>query len=116
MKKVLSTLALCVMLLSAAAQNNADPVIFEIGGKQIHKSQFMKDFLKSIGKDPAAEPTACTYEKRKALEDYVDLYVNFRTKLADAYSMGFDTTKSLREELAMYRKELAAPYLIDSAT
>ena len=46
MKKVLSTLALCVMLLSAAAQNNADPVIFEIGGKQIHKSQFMKDFLK----------------------------------------------------------------------
>ena len=95
MKKVLSTLALCVMLLSAAAQNNADPVIFEIGGKQIHKSQFMKDFLKSIGKDPAAEPTACTYEKRKALEDYVQLYVNFQTKLADAYAMGLDTSKYL---------------------
>ncbi len=116
MKKVLSTLALCVMLLSAAAQNNADPVIFEIGGKQIHKSQFMKDFLKSIGKDPAAEPTACTYEKRKALEDYVQLYVNFQTKLADAYAMGLDTSRYLLDELGVYRRDLAAPYLIDSAT
>ena len=116
MKKVLATLLFAMLMMGVSAQTANDPVVFEIGGKPILKSQFMKEFLQSIGKDPAAAPTACTYEKRKALEDYVDLYVNFRTKLADAYSMGFDTTKSLREELAMYRKELAAPYLIDSAT
>ncbi len=116
MKKVLATLLFAMLMMGVSAQTANDPVVFEIGGKPILKSQFMKEFLQSIGKDPAAAPTACTYEKRKALEDYVDLYVNFRTKLADAYSMGFDTTKSLRDELAMYRKELAAPYLIDSAT
>ena len=44
------------------------------------------------------------------------MYVNFQTKLADAYALGLDTMESLRKELAGYRKELAAPYLIDSAT
>ena len=116
MKKLLSVLVLSMLLFNVAAQTSTDPVIFEIGGKQIYKSQFMKEFLRSIGKDPAAAPTACTYEKRKALEEYVQLYVNFQAKLADAYSMGLDTSKYLLNELAVYRKDLAAPYLIDSAT
>lgn len=116
MKKFFATLLFSALIMGAMAQSANDPVVFEIGGKQILKSQFMKEFLQSIGKDPAAAPTACTYEKRKALEDYVQLYVNYQAKLVDAYAMGLDTTKSLTTELASYRKELAAPYLIDSAT
>lgn len=116
MRKVFITLLFTVSVLGAVAQNANDPVIFQIGGKNYYKSQFMKEFLKSVGKDPQAAPTACTYEKRKALEDYVQLYVNFQTKLADAYAMGYDTSKALNDELASYRRELAAPYLIDSAT
>ena len=109
-------LLLSVSLLSVAAQTKTDPVVFEIGGKKIYKSQFMRDFLKSIGKDSVSAPTACTYEKRKALEDYVELYVNFQAKLADAYAMGIDTLQALKDELSVYRNELAAPYLIDSAS
>ena len=116
MKKFFSTLLLTAFLAGATAQNANDPVVMQIDGKNIYKSEFMKDFLHAMGKDPKAEPTACTYEKRKALEDYVQLYVNYRTKLADAYAMGIDTMESLNQELATYRKELAAPYLIDSAT
>ena len=116
MKKIFTTLLLTATLMGAMAQKANDPVVFEINGKNVYKSEFMKDFLHSIGKDPSAEPTACTYEKRKALEDYVQLYVNFKTKLTDAYAMGFDTLAALNQELAGYRKELAAPYLIDSAT
>lgn len=116
MKRLISILVLSATMLCASAQTQNDPVIFEIGGKPIYKSQFMKEFLQSIGKDPSAAPTACTYEKRKALEDYVQLYVNFQTKLADAYAMGLDTMRTLNDELKMYRKDLAAPYLIDSAT
>ena len=76
----------------------------------------MREFLRSVGKDPKAAPTACTYEKRQALEDYVTLFVNYRTKLEDAYANGFDTIPSMLRELDGYRKELAAPYLIDSVT
>lgn len=116
MKKFFTTLLFTATLFGAMAQKANDPVIFEINGKNIYKSEFMKEFLQAVGKDPSAAPTACTYEKRKALEDYVQLYVNYRTKLADAYALGYDTVTSLKQELDTYRKELAAPYLIDSAT
>ncbi|MBR1517816.1 MAG: peptidylprolyl isomerase [Bacteroidales bacterium] len=114
MKKILFIVIAALFSLSVMAQN--DPVMFEINGQTIRKSEFMRDFLRSIGQDPKASPTACTYEKRKALEDYVQLFVNYRVKLADAYAMGLDTAAELRKELASYRGELAAPYLIDSAT
>ena len=51
-------LLLSVSLLSVAAQTKTDPVVFEIGGKKIYKSQFMRDFLKSIGKDWVSARTA----------------------------------------------------------
>lgn len=117
MKKVLTVVLVLVAALSTAmAQNATDPVVFEIDGKPVYKSEFMKNFLHSIGKDPAAAPTACTYEKRQALEEYVRLYVNFRAKLADAYALGYDTMASLCKELKTYRDELSGGYLIDSAT
>lgn len=116
MKKIFVCLFLLGLALSLNAQKNDDPVIFEINGKKIQKSEFMRDFLKSIGKDPKAAPTACTFEKRQALDEYVQLFVNYHTKLEDAYANGFDTMSSMLNELEGYRKELAAPYLIDSAT
>lgn len=109
-------LALILVPVCVVAQQSSDPVIFEINGQPIVKSEFMKEFLRSIGQSPEAAPTACTYEKRQKLEEYVNLFVNFRTKLTDAYAHGYDTSAQIIKELATYRKELAAPYLIDSAT
>ena len=119
MKRTIATtlLILCAWLpLTLRAQETADPAVFEVAGKPVLKSELMKDFLQSIGKDPSAAPTACTYEKRKALEDYIQLYINFRAKLADAYALGYDTMPMLVGELKTYRDELSLPYLIDSAT
>lgn len=85
----------------------------EIGGRQIRQQEFMKDFMQSVGNSLVAKEASET-EKRKALDEYVELYANFQAKLRDAVSRGFDTTADLRDELARYRKDLAAPYLIDS--
>ena len=116
MRKIFVLLFTVGMALGMNAQKADDPVVFEINGKKIYKSEFMREFLRSVGKDPKAAPTACTYEKRQALEEYVDLFVNYRTKLEDAYAQGFDTMPDMIKELRGYRNELAAPYLIDSAT
>ena len=116
LKKLFVFIVLAACSVALYAQKSNDPVIFEINGKKIYKSEFMREFLRSIGKDPAASPTACTYEKRKALTDYVELYVNYRAKLEDAHAQGIDTLPSLVAELKGYRNELASPYLIDSAT
>lgn len=92
-----------------------DPVVMEVGGKQIRQSEFMKDFLNNGGRQFAAKPNVTAAEKRATFDEYVELYANFRAKELDARSMGMDTTPSLKKELASYRKDLAAPYLMDAS-
>ena len=104
------------LLMAGGLHAQNDPVVIEVGNEKITKSEFMHEFRKSMGLDPKAAPTACTYEKRQALEEYVELYTNFRAKLMDARALGIDSMPSIRKELAQYRNELREPYLIDSAT
>ncbi len=92
-----------------------DPVVIEVDGQKIRQSEFMKEFMTSVGDRLANNPQTPLAEKRQALREYVDLFANFRAKVVDAHNMGLDTMESLRLELAKYRNELAAPYLIDSA-
>ena len=49
----------------------------------------------------------------KSPKDYLDMYINFKLKVVEAMNLKMDTSKAFREELAGYRKELAAPYLTD---
>lgn len=116
MKKFFASCILLSLAWASFAQKAIDPVMFEIGNKKILQSQFLHDFLLSQGISPSAPKTACTFEKRQAIEEYADLYLNYHLKLADAYSLGMDSVRSLQRELASYRTELAAPYLIDSVT
>ena len=51
MRKLFAFLIAAMMTLSLQAQTNNDPVIVEINGQKIHKSEFMNEFLRSIGKE-----------------------------------------------------------------
>ena len=93
----------------------SDPVVIEVGGQEIRQSEFMQNFMQSVGDKLVAKPNVTEQEKRQALDEYVELYANFRAKVLDARAMGLDTAAELNKELSRYRKELAAPYLIDSA-
>lgn len=110
MKKLMLTLAAAMLLVSAAAQTD-DPIVMEVGGQQIRQSEFMNEFLPTV----AHTKPEGKYAKHQAIWEYADLFANFRAKTLDARNLGFDTTTELKTELAKYRRELAAPYLIDSA-
>ncbi|MCA1758328.1 MAG: peptidylprolyl isomerase, partial [Bacteroidales bacterium] len=49
----------------------------------------------------------------KSPKDYLDMYINFKLKVVEAMDLKMDTSKAFLDELAGYRKELAAPYLTD---
>ena len=51
--------------------------------------------------------------EKKSVNDYLDLFVNFKLKVKEAEQMGLDTLSSFKQELGGYRKQLAAPYLTD---
>lgn len=93
----------------------SDPVIIEVAGQKIHVSEFMNEFNNNVGRQLNAKADVSIAEKQAALEEYVELYATFRAKEQDALMNGFDTMPRLINELNHYRRELAAPYLIDSA-
>ena len=117
MKKIFlaaAILSLSTINFQLSAQTS-DPVVLEVGGKAIRQSEFMKDFMNTVGNSLNAKPDITAADKRRELDEYVELYANFRAKDLDARSLGMDTEEGLQKELSRYRTELAAPYLIDSA-
>lgn len=109
MKKIFVIVAAFAAMVSARAQH--DPVVIEVAGQQIRQSELMREFLPTVER---GLDTMSRAQKRQALQDYATLLADFRAKLADARALGFDNDPSLLNELAGYRQELAAPYLIDS--
>jgi peptidyl-prolyl cis-trans isomerase SurA len=52
---------------------------------------------------------------KKSLDEYVDLFVNFKLKVAAAEAEGVDTTRAFRDEFLGYRQQLAKSYLTDES-
>ena len=50
---------------------------------------------------------------KKTLDEYVDLFVNFKLKVEEAKTQGLDTTAAFVKEYGGYRTQLAKPYLVD---
>lgn len=77
-----------------------------VNGKAITKSEFLQIYLKN-NPDPKYDQTS--------LDEYMELFKRFKLKVAEAEAMGYDTIPKLVKELAGYKKQLALPYMIDSA-
>lgn len=104
MKKKLLLVLGIFLALGAKAQQ--DPVLMEIDGKSVTKSEFLQIYLKN-NPDPK-------YDKA-SLDEYMELFKRFKLKVAEAEALGYDTIPKLKKELEGYRKQLALPYLVDSA-
>ena len=93
-------LILLIFNLNAYSQD----VLLEIDNDQITLDEFSHIFNKNNENE----------EIDKAyLDEYVELFINFKLKVKEAKNLGFDTVPSFINELEGYRKQLAKPYLRD---
>lgn len=95
-----SLAASCVL---ASAKEN--PRIMKIGGTDISKEEFEYYYNKNSNLS----------EDRPTPEEYVDMFTNFKLKVIEAKELGYDTVQAYKNEIAGYRKQLAAPYLTDDS-
>ncbi|WP_302606979.1 peptidylprolyl isomerase [uncultured Duncaniella sp.] len=92
------------ILTVSASPRNSDPVVMTVNGKEIKLSEF--EYLYKKNNLQQAAPLS--------IDDYVDMFVVYKLKVADAEVAGIDTTKAFRDEFNGYCAELSAPYLRDS--
>ncbi|MCS6982149.1 MAG: peptidylprolyl isomerase [Flavobacteriales bacterium] len=88
--------------VSAQAQS---PVLLTINDQKITLSEFEAIFRKNSPKDKKIT--------KQDLDEYIDLFVNYKLKVRQALDLKMDTAASFRNEFAGYKKQLAAPYMKD---
>ncbi len=105
MKKTILFFTVLACGAFAKAQEN-DPVLMRINGKDITRSEFEYIYNKNNANNGLDQ---------KSLDEYVDLFVNFKLKVAAAEEAGLDTTMAFRKEFNGYRRQLAQAYLTDAS-
>jgi peptidyl-prolyl cis-trans isomerase SurA len=92
-------------VVTVAAPVVEDPIMLIVGGDAVTRAEFESIYRKNNSKDTASS--------RKALEEYLQLFINFKLKVKAAKVAGKDTAKAFQTELKGYRRQLAQPYLTD---
>mgnify|MGYP003308674426 FL=1 len=98
-----AALALMLWTLPDAGMAQSSDVL-DIAGERVS----LDDFQHVYGKNNRDSVYSV-----EALDDYMELFINFKLKVREAEAMGMDTAEAFITELAGYRSQLARPYLVD---
>jgi peptidyl-prolyl cis-trans isomerase SurA len=83
-----------------------DPVILTINEVDVHKSEFEQIYWKNKKEKLATKDD---------LDEYIELFVNFKLKVIAAENKGLDTLSKFINELKGYQTQLEKPYLTDTS-
>ncbi len=107
MKKLLFLSLAFFIHFGLVAQSESQSVVLEVAGEKINKDDFVRMFKKNA-------PTKDAPISQEELNEYLELFINYKMKLAQAREFGLDTLPSYVEETTQYRQQLVAPYLNDA--
>ena len=106
MNKRFASLALIATTIFCASAKNDDPVLMNVNGKDVKLSEFEYLYNKNNSQQV----------QKQTIDEYVEMFVTYKLKVADAEAAGIDTTAAFRSEFNGHRNELANPYLEDKST
>lgn len=89
--------------VTVSAQDNR--TLVTVGEEEITVDEFMYVYKKNNVQGESMD--------KKSVEEYLDLYVNFKLKVREAETLGYDTVQAFIDELEGYRKQLAEPYFVN---
>ena len=103
MKKAFLLLAVVAMSMGVMAQKET---LMTINGKAVSAEEFLYIYEKN-NQAGAVDP--------KTMDEYLDMFINFKLKVAEAEAQGIDTTESFKKELKGYRAQATPKYRQDEA-
>ena len=82
-----------------------DKVLLTINGEPVMLSEFLYIYEKN-NQESSLE--------KKSMEEYLDLFINFKLKVTEAIAQGVDTTEAFAKELDGYRAQATPKYMQDN--
>lgn len=105
MNRKIFTALVASFSLGALAQT--DPVVMTVNGVDVPRSEFEYSYNKNRDADGSVE--------QKSVEEYAEMYLNYKLKVAAARDAQLDTVAATQKEFLTYRNLQLTPYLIDQA-
>ena len=105
MKRIFSAGTLLFAVAAFAAIPAADPELMIVDGVPVRVSEF--EYLYNKNNTQQLE--------HKTIDEYVDMFVDYKLKVADARHAGIDTTASFLNEYRQFENDLAKPFMRDEA-
>jgi len=96
---------ICSLLVNRAAAQS-DPVVMTVNGQPVLRSEFEYSYNKNNSEGVI---------DKKTVEEYVDLFLNYKLKVAAALDEKYDTLTSFKEEFAQYRDQQVLPAMVTDA-
>lgn len=101
--KKLFLLASLFMCAAANAQTVDDPVIMTVNGEPVLRSEFEYSYNKNNSEGVI---------DKKSIDEYVDLFINYKLKVCAALDAKMDTMKSFINEFHQYRDQQLRPLMV----
>ncbi len=101
-KVLLSAMLLCCTM----AQAQSDPTLMTINGTPVSRSEFEYSYNKN-NSDGVID--------KKTVNEYVDLFINYKLKVQAALDAHLDTLSSFKKEFMSYRNQQIRPSMITDA-
>lgn len=81
---------------------NESDTLLTIDGTTVSSEEFLRIYNKN---------SSIAEENQKSIDEYLDLFINYKLKVIEAQNLGYDTLSTFVKEMAGYTKQLAKPYL-----
>ena len=98
-------LIICLFPVVCHSQDLNAKILLNVDVSEIQAGEFIRMYQKST--EPGKTPD---------IDGYLQQFIVFKLKVAEAIDEGYDTTKAFRNELNGYRNQLAQNYLTDTQT
>jgi peptidyl-prolyl cis-trans isomerase SurA len=99
-------LSFFIFPLLSFSQNNVNDILFSIDNNHVTTSEeFLKVYNKNLD--------LITDQSQKNIDNYLQLYIDYKIKVLEAYDKKYDENESYISELNKYSAQLASNYLFD---
>lgn len=105
MKKILTVLFLVFLGGTTVFSQNKKDVLLTIDGAPVYANEFKRVYEKNL--DLVQD------ESQKDVDGYLQLFIDYKLKIAEAKAQGLDKGETYKAELSKYRDQLSRNYLFE---
>lgn len=103
----IKVLSICILFLSVSIfSQKKTKTLVTINNEKTTVNDFKRIYEKNLD--------AIDNDEAKDVSKNLELYINYKLKVAEAYQLKLDTLPSYKREIETYKNQLSAPYLQDT--